>query len=82
MARCANFLVRESLVCTVSCPWRSVHNVPINSQQDNCYFLFCKFLSPYKWKNVIPLKVRALRMGYPVYFRLEATSFTKGAEPA
>ena len=42
----------------------------INLQQDKCYFPFCSFLSLYKWKSVILLKVIALRMGYSVYFRL------------
>ena len=48
-------------------------HIPVNLQQDKCYSLFCNFLSLYEWKSVIPLKVRALRVGYPVYFRLYAT---------
>ena len=44
--------------------------VPVNLQQDKCYSLFCNFLSLYEWKNVTLLKVRALRMGYHIYFRL------------
>ena len=58
--------VRES-------PGRSDHSVPINLQQDHCYSLSHNFLLC-KWKSVILLKVRALRLGSPVYFRLQATS--------
>ena len=65
----ANFLAKESFF-SCSCSGGSGHNVPINFQQDNCYSLFCNFLSLYEWKHVIPLKVRALKMGSPVYFRL------------
>ena len=49
---------------------RSGHDVLVNLPQDRCYSLFCSFLSLCEWKSVIPLKVRALRMDYPVYFRL------------
>ena len=66
----ANFLVLESFVLA------AVHIGQVNHQQDRCYSLFCKFLSLYEWKSVIPLKVRALGMGYPVYFRLWATFLT------
>ena len=52
------------------CLCASGHNVPINLQQEKSDSLFCNFLSLYEWESVIPLKVRALRMGYPVYFRL------------
>ena len=58
------------ILCSCRCPSRSGHSVPINLQQDKCYSLFCNFLSLYEWKRVIPLKVKALRMAYPVYFRL------------
>ena len=50
-------------------PSRSGQDVPVNLQDKRCS-LFCNFLSLYEWKSVVPLKVRALRMGYPVYFRL------------
>ena len=33
-------------------------------------------LSLYEWKSVIPLKVRVLRMDFPVYFRLQAKFLT------
>ena len=64
----ADFLVQESFV--LAAVHIALHNVPVNLQQDKCYSLFCNFLSLYEWKSIIPLKVRALRMGYPVYFRL------------
>ena len=61
----ADFLVWESFVVA------AVHSV---SSECSCEppvrQMFCNFLSLYEWKGVIPLKVRALRMGYPVYFRL------------
>ena len=46
------------------CPRRSGHEVPIASQKDKCYSLFCNFSSVYEWKRVTPLKVRALKMIY------------------
>ena len=69
---CCKLLSAENL-CSCSCPHRSGHRGPINLQQDKCYSLFCNFLSLYEWKR--SLKVIALRMGYPVYFRLQATFF-------
>ena len=42
------------------------------------YSLFCNFCL-YEWKSVIPLTVRALRMGYPVCFGLLAT-FSTGSK--
>ena len=65
---CCKFL-GVGILYTCSFPPRSGHDVPVNLQQDS-YSLFCNVLSLYEWKNLIPLKVRALRMGYPVYFRL------------
>ena len=44
------------ILCSYSYPHRSGHNVPVNFQQDDCYSLFCNFLSLYQWKSVIPLK--------------------------
>ena len=68
----ADLLVSEPFVlAAVRVGW--VSEVPVNLQQDKCYSLFCNFLSLYEWKSVTPLKVRALRMGYLVYFRLLAT---------
>ena len=66
-------LVSEEIFCSCCCPCRSGHHLPINLQQNKCYSLFCNFLS----KNVILLKARALRIAYPIYFRLEAASFYK-----
>ena len=63
-------LLGVGILCSGSCPRRSGHDVPVNLQQDKCYSLFCNFLSLNEWKSVTPLKVRALRKGYPVYFRL------------
>ena len=68
MAGCCKLLVARPL-CSCSCPGRSGHNVPINLQ-DKCYSLFCNFLSLYEGKIVTCLKVTAVGMGYPVYFRL------------
>ena len=44
-------------------------NVYIGQLQWNkSYSLFCNILSLYEVRSVTPLKVRALRMGYSVYF--------------
>ena len=64
---CKLFGVR--ILCSCSYPYRSGHSVPVNLQQHKYSSLFCNFLSLYDEKSVIPLKVRALRMGFPVYFR-------------
>ena len=79
-AECCKFL-GVGVLCSCSYPGRSGHNDPINLQQDNCYFLFCNFVSLCEWKSVIYLKVRVLRMSYHLYFRLQATFYHKGAEP-
>ena len=65
----ANFLVQESFVLVIV-HYGSVHDVPVNLQQDKSYSLFCNFSALHEWKSVIPLKVRTLRAGYSVYFRL------------
>ena len=59
-----------AILCSCSCPLRLGHDVPVKLQQDECYSLFCNVLSLHEWKSVLPLKVKALRMGYPVYFKL------------
>ena len=64
----ANFLVPESFVLAAVLIGRSDYNIPVNLQQDKCYSLFCRFLSLFEWKNIIPLKIRTLRMFFPVYF--------------
>ena len=66
----ANFLVWEPFVLA------GVMGFLVNLQQDKCYFLFCNFSSLYEWKSVTPLKVRALKKGSPVYFRLPGTFLT------
>ena len=66
----ANFLVQESFVLTARCLLSSGHNVPITSNKTIVIFLFCNFLLLCEWESVVHLKVRALRMGYHVYFRL------------
>ena len=75
-------LLGVGILCSCSCPRRSGHDIPLNFQQDKYYSLFCSFLSIYEWKSVIPLKVRVLRKGYRVYFRLYTAFFHKDAEPA
>ena len=70
-------LLGARILCSCSCSGRSGYNVPINLQQDKWYSLFCNILSLNEWKSVLPLKVRALRMGYSVYFRLKATFYYK-----
>ena len=70
----ANFLVPESFVL-VGVGAGQITTL-LCLQQDKDFPLFCNFLSLYEWKRVIPLKVRALKRGAPVYFRLEATFFT------
>ena len=69
-------LLGARILCSYSCPHRSGQDVPINLQKDKCS-LFCNFLSLGEWKIVTPLKIRALRVGYHVYFRLEAAFFYK-----
>ena len=64
----ADFLVPESFV--LAAVHRSGHDVPVNLQQDKCYSLLYNILSLYEWKSVTHFKVRALRRGCPVYFRL------------
>ena len=66
-------LLGVRIICSYRYTGRSWLDVPINLQQDKCYSLFCNFLSLCEWISVIPLNVRALRMGYRVYFRSGAT---------
>ena len=79
MAGCCK-LTGSRVLCPCGCPGRSGHNIAVSLQQEKMLF---SVLQPFIsiWKSVIPLKVRALRMGYCVYFRLKAISFYKGAEP-
>ena len=66
MAGCCNLLCTR-ILCSCNCPCRSGHNVPINLQQNNCYFLFCNFLSLCEWKSVIPLKVKPGRQSIEIF---------------
>ena len=63
-------LLGARILCSCNCPGRSGHDVPINLQQTNVILCSADIVSLSEWKRVIPLKVRALRMGYPIYFRL------------
>ena len=38
-------LLGVRILCSSCCPCRSVHDVPVNLQQDKCYSLFCNFIS-------------------------------------
>ena len=54
MVACYKFL-GVGILCSCSYSYRSGHDIPVNLQHDNCYFLFCNFLSLDKWKSVICL---------------------------
>ena len=56
-------------------PHRLVQDVSVNFQ-DKCQSLLCNFVSLYERESVILLKIRAFRMDYPVYFRLQAIFLT------
>ena len=75
-------LFSTGIFCSCSCPPWSDHNVPINFQQNKCYFLFCNFLSLYEWKSVIALKVRALEWLACMFQAIGNSSLTKGTESA
>ena len=66
-------LLGVGILCFCSCPCMSGHDVPVNVQQDKYNCLFYNF---YLSMNGL-WKVRALRMGSPVYFTLQATFFYK-----
>ena len=68
-------LLGAGILRSCSCLHRFDQDVPTNLQQDKSYSLFCNFLSPYEWENATSLKVRDLRICYPVYFRLQRTFF-------
>lgn len=38
-------IVGVIILCSLTCPYRSRENMPINLQQGNSYFLLCNFLS-------------------------------------
>ena len=62
-------LLHGRVLCSFNCSQVSNHNVPISLQQDRSYSEFYKFLSFLSGK-VLYFKIRALRMGHPVCFRL------------
>ena len=70
-----DFLVQESFVHV-----SQVTVFLLTSNKNQCYSLLCNFFCLYEWKGVTPLKVRALRKGYPVYFRLRQHSELKAKE--
>ena len=69
----ANSLVSLFLVSlksfVLAAVWCVSQGVSVKVQKDKCYSLFCNFLSLYEGKVTL-LKVRVLRMGYPIYSRL------------
>ena len=67
MAGCCK-LLGAGILCSCSCPCGSDHNVPVNFQQGSCYFIS---------RSVLPLKVRAWRIGCNVCCRLQATLLTE-----
>ena len=67
--------LRAGILCSCSYPHRSGRRVPMNFPQDKC-LCSSTFEPLYEWKSVIPLKVRAFRMDFPIYFRLQATFLT------
>ena len=69
MAGCCKLLA-VGILCSCSCQCKSVYSAFINLRKDRCFSVFCNFLSLYERKSVVPLNVRALRMGYSLYFRL------------
>ena len=60
-------LLGVGILCSCCCPCRSGHDVPVNLQQDKCYSLFCNFISPCEWKNII-LKGQSLEIGLSCIF--------------
>jgi len=65
----ANLLVSESFVLT------AVHVVQVmmflqTSNKANVFLCSATLYLCMNGKSIIPLEVRAFRMGYPVYFRL------------
>lgn len=51
------------------CPHWPDYNATVNLQLNECSSLFT-FYSSCEWKSIILFKVKALRIGYPVYFKL------------
>ena len=53
-------LLGAGILFSCSCPHSSGHNVPVNLQQDNCYFLFCNFLISMWMEKCYTFKGQAL----------------------
>ena len=64
----ANFLV-PAILCSYNYLPRSGHNVT-KFPRWQMLFSVLQILSLHEQKSVILLKVRPLRMGYPIFFRL------------
>lgn len=58
---CCYKVLGTGILCSYSPPCRSDHSVPVNSQQDKCYFLFCNFFTWVVMKGIILLKVKPER---------------------
>ena len=65
-------LLGLGILCSCICPHGSDQDVSVHLQQDKYYSLFCNVLILSKWKSLIPVKVRALKMVCPGCFRLLA----------
>ena len=70
-------LLGIGILCSCSCPCRSGHDVPINLNNSNVILYSATFYRYVNGKVLYPLKVRALRKGYPVYFKLSAMFLTQ-----
>ena len=70
-------LLGIGILCSCSCPCRSGHDVPINLNNSNVILYSATFYLYVNGKVLYPLKVRALRKGYPVYFKLSAMFLTQ-----
>ena len=51
------------ILCSCSCLGRSGHNVPINLQEDNCYFVFFNFLITMKMETYYTFEGESLENG-------------------
>ena len=73
---CRRWLLQTSWRRKILCPLRSGRGVPVTSNKENVVLCSTTFICIWM-KSVMPLKARALRMGYLAYFRLEATFLTQ-----
>ena len=71
------------ILCSCSCLGRSGHNVPINLQEDNCYFVFCNFLISIKMEKCYTFEGESLENGQSLSISgCRQQSFTKSTESA